>query len=239
MHLTTIGGGKEETRDEAAREMDGVSIVGSPLCVVFADADQIRAARRGATEITLTAPFHVAAEDAYWVVPDDIGLEIIDILNDGDRELLDEALRDSVVVLGELEIRGKTATLRVDDVLDALEMVADETPHAEVTKLKKGLGAMSPMDTSRDETILALNKREAFQCTVSSAFLDRQGFSKMLNERDYVGMSWRAPEGLGLDGIDPVHVWSRRVGNKISVELVLFHEYEELTVVFRPLLIEA
>ena len=71
--------------------------VGVPLSIVFADGDAIHAAARGASRsIRLTPPFHVSDEDAYLVLPEDIGGEIVDILRDGDAELLAEAMRDAM-----------------------------------------------------------------------------------------------------------------------------------------------
>ena len=75
--------------------------VGVPLSIVFADGDAIHAAARGASRsIRLAPPFHVSDEDAYLVLPEDIGAEIVDILRDGDAELLAEAMRDGLLVAG-------------------------------------------------------------------------------------------------------------------------------------------
>ena len=56
------------------------ALAGVPLTVVFAEGEAIDAAHTsGGGSIRLEPPYHVADDDAYLVLPDDIGMEIVDI----------------------------------------------------------------------------------------------------------------------------------------------------------------
>src|SRR4030095_15366789 len=84
-----------------SEELSHIGFAGVPLSVAFAEGDAInKVISEGHRTLTLEPPFHVAEHDAYFVVPDDIGMELVDILRDGDLDLLDETLRDSVLVQG-------------------------------------------------------------------------------------------------------------------------------------------
>src|SRR5689334_4222796 len=75
------------------------SLAGVPLSVVFADGAELARVRDdGEGSVRLVPPFHVSDEDAYLVLPDDIGVDLLDILRDGDVDLVHEAMRDGLVV---------------------------------------------------------------------------------------------------------------------------------------------
>ena len=79
-------------------------IAGTPLSIVFADGEAIAAVReRGEGTVALSPPFHVSDEDTYLLLPDDIGLELVDMFRDGDVDLLAEAMRDGLVAIGAIE----------------------------------------------------------------------------------------------------------------------------------------
>jgi hypothetical protein len=71
---------------------------------------------------------------------------------------------------------------------------------------------------------------------MASVFFDDEGLERVLREPEHVGVSWRVPENRrDLIGVDPTYVWSRRLTDRVGVELALFLEYEELVVLLRPL----
>lgn len=208
---------------------------GVPLSVVFADGDAIAALVRGEAEaIPLSPPFHVSDEDAYLVLPEDIGSEIVDILRDGDSELLAEALRDGLLVIGTIEREGRGVELVVDSFVVPQKALAEGLPYAETLTL-----------TDLDGALTAINALDHVQITVCSALVDEEGLAEVLSKADYVGPSWQAPATLaspsrGASGpaVEPTFVWSRRQRDgRIGIELALFSEYEELVVLLRPALL--
>ena len=201
---------------------------GAPLSVVFADGTAIEAVRaRGEGELVLEPPFHVSDEDLYLVLPSDIGLELVDILRDGDTELLAESLRDGIIAVGGIG-RGEdgAVALEVERAFRASELIGRLPFAAEIE-----------LDGSGDPLAL-VNALPHLRVTVASRFADDDGLDAILGEPEHVGVSWSVPAGKAsaLSGAEPTYAWSRRQANgTVGVELALFLEYEELVVVLRPI----
>lgn len=205
-------------------------IAGAPLTIVLAEADAITRAREigeGAS-IPLLPPFHVSDDDCYLVLPEDIGTELAAMFEDGDVDLLGEAMRDGLVVVGvvEKEGRGKVA-LHVEQCASP-ERLLTKMPYAH--KAEVGAGA---------DPVTELNELDEAHVTVASEMIDEQGLEKMLracaSKGEHAGISWRAPKDRkDLTGVDPTYAWSKRTGDGIGLEAVLFSEYEELVMVLRP-----
>ena len=198
---------------------------GVPLTVVFADGEALAAIREdGGERIALEPPFHVSDEDVYLVLPSDIGLELVDIFADADRELLGEAIDEGLLVLGSIEKSGPgSVVLEIEECMSARALLESGLPYAaEIV-----VGA----DT---EPIAELNELE--RVTISSEMIDDEGLDCMLRSEEHVGTSWRVPAGAEhLRGVDPTHAWSVRLPNgRVGIEAVLFIEYEELVVLLRP-----
>ena len=64
--------------------------------------------------------------------------------------------------------------------------------------------------------------------------VDDDSFEKMLRREMFLGRSWRL--GPFADGqADPTYAYTRRLRDgRVSIEAVLFQEYEELVMVLRP-----
>ena len=203
---------------------------GVPLSIVFAEGDAIAAVVRGEAEmIALSPPFHVSDEDAYLVLPEDIGTEIVDILRDGDLDLLSEALRDGLLVIGSIEREGRRVELVIESFAVPAKALAEGLPYAETVVI-----------ASIDGALETLNALDHVQITVCSALVDEDGLSEVLSNAEYVGPSWQAPETTAKHsaGIEPTFVWSRRQRDgRVGIELALFSEYEELVVLLRPALL--
>ncbi|WP_053234555.1 hypothetical protein [Sandaracinus amylolyticus] len=210
------------TREPTLAEL----IRGVPLSVVFADGELIAAVReRGEGMLPLDPPFHVSDEDAYLVLPIDIGLELVDMFRDGDVDLLEEAMRDGLVAIGTIEKQGRgKLALAVEQCAQPSELMKD-LPFAETVGIGRNV---DPLEV--------LNELEHVQCTVASGFVDEEGLESMLSEREFAGLSWRVPEGDKQRAhVDPTYVWSKRLPDgRIAIECALFSEYEELVAVLRP-----
>lgn len=198
---------------------------GTPLTVVFAEMHAIEAVRADETNaLPLEPPFHLSDEDAYLVLPDDIGVEIVDILRDGDDELLGEAMRDGLVAWGAVTRRGDGVRelvverwQRPIEILDGAPDYAAEVP--------TGPG---------HEPLLDLSILPHLQCTVVSELFDEAGLRRALATDRFVGVSWD-PERNGKAGAEASHAWTRRLPNgDVGVELALFQEYEEMVALLRP-----
>lgn len=201
---------------------------GIPLTVLFADGDAIaRVRERGHGALTLSPPFHVSDEDAYLVLPEDVGLELVDMFRDGDVDLLAEAMRDGIVALGGIEKQGRAMALEVDECEPA-ERVLKKLGWVETVALRRGV-----------DPIEHLNEMDHVRCTVASSFVDLVGLASMVRSAEFAGASWRVPKDAAhLAGVDPTYAWSKRLPDgRISVECALFSEYEELAVVLRPALL--
>ncbi len=217
------------------RSSDACEFVGVPLSVLFAGAESIEAVRAaGSGVLSLEPPFHVSDEDTYLVLPDDIGLEIVDILRDGDLDLVHESMRDGLLVIGAIERRGASdVSLHAELALSPGEALRDAPPFAATVPVS-GPGGTDPL--------AVLNALEHVQCTLLGSFFDDEGLDQVLRRDAYVGASWRVPpeDRARLAGVDPTYVWSRRLPDgRVGVELALFPEYEELVALLRPVVLTA
>jgi hypothetical protein len=203
------------------------ALAGIPLTVVFADGEALAAAREGRLEaIPLEPPFHVSDDDAYLVLPADIGLELVDIFADGDRELLGEAIEEALVAIGSVEREGKgRVALHLDEAVAARALLDGGLPYA--SEVEVG---------GEEDPVEALNGLEQARITISSALVDDEGLEAMLKRKEHVGTSWRVPAGAKhLEGVDPTYAWSRRLSDgRVGLEAALFAEYEELVMLLRP-----
>lgn len=213
----------ERGRDEALH----AELVGVPLSVVFASGEQIEKVRReGAGAIVLAAPYHVSSHDAYLVLPEDIGTEIVDIMRDGDLDLLHEAMRDGLLAVGLVE--------RVRKGVVALEVERAETPAGALTA---EMAYAAQVSIGAGDVLEALNELAHVECAGASALVDDEGLDEMLRESELVGTSWRAPANgpAELRGAEPTYTWSRRLTDgRVGIELALFAEYDELVALLRP-----
>lgn len=205
--------------------------VGAPLTLAFATGEDIAEVKKGADVLPLIAPFHVSDDDTYLVLPEDIGMEIIDILRDGDMELLGEAMRDGLLVFGSLEKAGKgRMVLAIDHAIVPSEAMRGGLPYGSSVKLR-GMDA---------DALASINALDPVQVTVCSALVDEEGLEQMLGTPEFVGTSWRAPAQLQRKGaaVDPTFVWSKRLPDgRVGVELALFTEYEEVVALLRPVVL--
>ena len=111
--------------------VSGDDFVGVPLSVCFATGEDIelcRSAGRGV--LTLEPPFHLSENDMYLVLPDDIGMEIVDIMRDGDVDLLGESMRDGLLVLGTME---RSARARVQLHVEHTATPAESLPRSPIS----------------------------------------------------------------------------------------------------------
>ncbi len=206
-------------------------IVGVPLAVVFADGNAIDTMRtRGAGTLRLEPPYHIAEGDAYLVLPEDIGVELVDIMRDSDLDLMLESMRDGLVCFG--TVSTSESTPRVVE----LEVASSITPEE---ALASGLAYASEVvvGTGTDplKDIRALGH---MRCTLVSELFDDEGLDRALREPEHVGTSWRPSSEKR--GADPTFAWTRRIApGKVGVELALFLEYEEMVVLLRPLALVA
>lgn len=205
-----------------------VELSGVPLTVVFADGDALRAVlEAGEGELALVPPYHVSDDDAYLVLPDDVGLELVDMFKDGDLDLLTDAMRDGMVAIGAVERsatqKGKVC-LHVEEAVNAADVLA-RMPYAERVGFGRGVDP-APL----------LNALPQAHVTVASAFVDDIGVEQMLRRPEWAGVAWRVPrDRKDLTGVDPTFCWSRRDREgHVGIEMALFVEYEELVAVLRP-----
>ncbi len=202
--------------------------VGLAFCLAITDADSIAALREaGEGRIALAAPFHMSEDDAYLIVPEDIGLELIDILRDGDLELLHETLRDGLLAVGQLERAERGMMLSVERCITPLTALKEGLPHTE---------QLSPEGT---DPVRRINQLGHVQCTTLSALVNDEGLEQMLRSEEYVGTSWTLDPALEkrLGQVEPTYVWSRRRQDGVSVELAVFSGVDEVVLLLRPLLI--
>jgi len=210
-------------------------IAGAPLTIVLAESEAIaRAASLGeGASIALLPPFHVSDDDCYLVLPEDIGSELAAMFEDGDVDLLAEAMRDGLVVVGvvEKEGRGKVA-LHIDACCSPEKLLA-RMPYAHKTEIGRG-----------NDPVMELNDLDDAKVTVASEMIDEAGFEKMMRacagKGEHAGVSWRAPKDRkDLTGVDPTYAWSKRLENGVGIEAVLFSEYEEMVMLLRPAMLVA
>jgi hypothetical protein len=204
--------------------------IGIPLSVVFAEGEHITAARSGdVKEVPLVPPFHLAGDNGYLLVPDDIGMELVDIMRDGDLELMHEAMRDALLVQGSIERLGRgQVVLRATGVASPVDALRPGLPYAAVVTVGTG-----------GDPLLQIADLEHLQCTMVSDLMDDEGLERVLRRPEYLGISWRVPPDRPAEA-DPTCIWSKHVARgRAGVELALFQEYEELVAVLRPVLLEA
>ncbi len=208
-----------------------MELSGLPLSVVFADGEAIKEVMaRGEGEIVLVPPYHVSDDDAYLVLPDDIGLELADMFKDGDLDLLAEAMRDGLLAVGVIErtkndgAKKTTVTLHVEEGACAAELLTT-MPFAERIGFGRGV-----------DPVPLLNALPHANITVASAFVDERGVEQMLKKPEWAGVAWRVPKDRkDLTGVDPTYCWTRRDREgHVGIEMALFVEYEELVAVMRP-----
>jgi hypothetical protein len=206
-------------------------LAGLPLTVVFADAEAIAAIKEaGEGALALVPPYHVSDDDAYLVLPDDVGLELVDMFEDGDLDLIAGALADGIVAIGAIE-RGerqdgkrRVVSLHVEECAPAAELLT-RMPYAERIGFGRGV-----------DPVPLLNALPHAHITVASAFVDEAGTEKMLRKREWCGAAWTPPRGKKeLAGVDPTYAWTQRdAQGHVGIEMALFVEYEELVAVLRP-----
>lgn len=204
--------------------------IGIPLSVVFAEGEHIQAARSGTlTEVPLVPPFHLAGDDGYLLVPDDIGMELVDIMRDGDLELMHEAMQDALLVRGSVEQRGRgQMALSATALAAPMDALKPDLPYAAVVTVGAG-----------KDPLMALAELEHLQCTMVSDLLDDEGLERVLRRSEYLGVSWRVPPDRPAEA-DPTCVWSKHVATgRAGIQLALFQEYEELVALLRPVLLQA
>jgi len=217
---------KKDALEALATELSGM-----PLTIVLADSEAIGRAREvgeGAS-IALLPPFHVSDDDAYLVLPEDIGGELAEMFADGDCDLLAEAMRDGLVVVGVVEKEGRgKVTLHVD-ACAAPERLFERMPYAHRAEIGRGA-----------DPIAALNGLDEARVTVASELIDEAGLERMIRgaasvKGEHAGVSWRAPKDRkDLAGVDPTYAWAKRLDGAVGIEAVLFSEYEELVMLLRP-----
>jgi len=207
-------------------------VSGLPLSVVLADGEVLAALRERLAageeigEIPLVPPFHVSDDDAYLVLPEDIGIELREMFAEGDVDLLADAMREGIFVVGTLERgqgRGKMK-LAVDEA-EIVESLLAKMPYADTVEVGRG-----------KDPLAALNDLPQCKNTVASSFVDLAGFQKIARASEQASPSWRPPaDRKDMAGVDPTYAWSRRLSDgRIGVEAALFCEYEEHVVVLRP-----
>ncbi len=208
------------------------AFVGVPLGVVFAEGEEMAAlvvsppSASAPGTLTLEEPVASSNTDAYLVLPSDIGTEIVDILADSDRELLGEAMRDGLLVLGELNLEHDAPQLRVEAALSPRKALGENPPFAASVAVGGG-----------GDPLPAINGLPHLQVTMLSSLVDDESLEKMLRRREYAGTSWRVPPEVRdqLESVSPTYAWSKRqMDGSVGVEFALFVEDEELIALLRP-----
>ena len=211
-------------------------LAGVPLTIVLAEGEAIaRAASLGeGASIPLLPPFHVSDDDVYLVLPEDIGSELAEMFADGDCDLLGEAMRDGLVVIGSVEKEGRGKVALVVETCASPERLFEHMPYAHRTEIGRGA-----------DPIAELNDLDEAHVTDASEMIDEAGFERMLRgaastKGEHAGVSWRAPKDRkDLTGVDPTYAWSKRLDGGVGIEAVLFSEYEELVMLLRPAMLVA
>jgi hypothetical protein len=227
MHLVSIKAPAAANHPPVVQDAHA-TFVGAALVVIFARAEEItRVREQGSGCVALEAPFHVSEEDTYLLLPDDIGEEIVDILRDGDAELVREAMRDGLCVQGQLgrNPRGRGMLLEAELLCTPARLLADGGKYA------------AELPVGGADCLRALNQLPHLQCTTLSALCDDEGLDQMLRAQpESIGCSWRPPASARrLQDIEPTYAWSRRLDERrVGVELALFGEDEELVAVLKP-----
>lgn len=202
-----------------------------PLSVVLAEAEEVERLRSDATPraVTLLPPYHVSETDTYLVVPIDLGTDLIEIFADGDIDLVHATVRESVLVSGEVERRGRGQyTLFAEQAVTAEDAFVGGLSYGATVRLG-GLG----------DPLRVLNRMPHVRVTMLSALLDPDGLAAALGGEQFAGVGWRVPRELAaqLRSLQPTYVWTRRIAEGVGIELGLFAEDDELVALARPALL--
>lgn len=206
------------------------AFVGVPLGLLFAEPEHMSAIApdyHGTLEVE--EPAALTDANAFLILPSDIGTEIIDILEDGDRELLGEAMRDGLLALGSLgpgDPDEETMRFEMEAAISPRDALALEPDYAETVPVGGG-----------GDPLPAINGLPLLQLTMLSSLVDDESLEKILRRREFAGTSWRAPPNLReqLDAVSPTYLWSRRqLDGSVGIEFALFVEEEELIALLRP-----
>ncbi|MCS6856244.1 MAG: hypothetical protein N2515_02525 [Deltaproteobacteria bacterium] len=210
-------------------------IEGVPLVLLQAEKEELARLRRSIEKgqppsyLPVLPPYHLSDEDAYILLPEDLAVDFRSIFEDGDLDLLKEAMEESVVALGTLE-RVKRGEMRfvIEEAAKTQEALR-QMRYAKVVELD---------DVSM--AVQTLNELPLFHNTVASAFVDEEGLADMLQSSEYLGTSWRPPpERPELAGVDPTFAWTKRLKDgSIGIEAALFCEYEEMALLLRPAILQ-
>jgi hypothetical protein len=206
-------------------------VAGLPLSVALADGELLAAIRERleagdeVASIPLAPPFHVSDDDAYLVLPEDIGVELRDMFAEGDVDLLADAMREGLLVIGALEKAGRGKMSLAVEQVAIVERLLRTMPYADTVEVGRGA-----------DPVEALNALPQCRNTVASSFVDLAGLQRIVRAAEHAGPSWRPPtDRKEMAGVDPTFAWSKRLADgRIGVEAALFCEYEELVVVLRP-----
>jgi len=216
----------EATRGDDSDVMEACG--GAAMVVVFASGDDLRSLETaGHGALPLAPSYSISGEDAYLVLPEDIGDEIVDILRDGDAELLSDAMTEGLLVVGRVRHdRGSGPELLARACMTPAAALGASMPYA----------ASEPIAGDGD-AVMRINRMPHLQCTTLSALIDDDGLDAILGTPVHIGRSWRvAPHLKSLGDVEPTHVWSRHLGpGRIGIELALFVEEEDLIALIRPL----
>jgi len=204
---------------------EDLALQGTPLSVVFAQGEAIERVRaRGEGEILLEPPYHLSDDDAYLVIPEDIGMELVDIAEDGDLALLAETLRDGLLVIGEIvRQRGGVVHLVAERAVTPAEALP-RLPYGATVVVGGG-----------EDPVAAVNALPHVRVTVLGALVDDDSLERLLRAPERLGVSWRQSADAPDQSVDPTYTWSRRAApGRVGIELALFREYEEWVVLLRP-----
>lgn len=216
----------EATRHDTRTLIETCS--GAAMVVVFAGGDDLRGLEAaGSGALPLAPSYSISGEDAYLVLPEDIGDEIVDILRDGDAELLAEAMTEGLLVVGRIRHeRGRGPELIAQMCMTPAAALGAPMPYA--ARQAVGGEVDAPM---------RINRLAHLQCTTLSALFDDEGLDAILRTPSHIGPSWRVSKRLeALGEVEPTHVWSRHLGpGRVGIELALFAEEDDLVALIRPL----
>jgi hypothetical protein len=208
--------------------------IGKALSVVAADGAALEAIRKGRKgELGLTPPIHVSDSDLYLVLPEDLAVDFVEILRDGDEELLAEAMHEGVLARGIVSRPGsKDVVLAVDRATTPAEVLAT-TDHY-FAEMAFDFGDRHDVSSA----VKSINASRHLQCTMASGLFNAEGLAAVLGSTaTYIGASWQHPQhSRSANVADATYVWSRTLekGGR-GIELAVFSEYDELIAFVRPM----
>lgn len=216
-----------ESKSDESRDVIS-TCSGAALVVLFASGEDLRNLEAvGSGRLPVAPSYSISEEDAYLVLPDDIGDEIVDIMRDGDAELLQEAMAEGLLVVGSVR----------HDRNGGPSLIAETcmTPSAAMSRPMR-YAARLPLKGDGDP-ITRINRLPHLQCTTLSALLDDDGLDAVLGKPLHIGHGWRVPANArALGQVEPTFVWSRHLTpGRVGIELALFAEEDELIALIRPL----